>query len=487
MPGRRAGLTLTEVLIALFLLTIAFTTALTVFRSATLESSFSSEHYTAMFLAQKIIEDAGAEIRHNPHAFSEFIARGEGVPEAVNGGGSRFFRLLDNTQNFGYLSETDDEPINEGPLFDQLKGFTAQVSTRFEEDPVTGEAHSDLVRITATIRWTARDGAAREYRLSQLFHGIPDESYRQPLAIDLSASQQATLDLQAKAYVADLLGLGGKSFDDLLKVYSQADPVVLMNLGRMGYLFNLGEQIEVECKKEIDDLEKLRDEIRDKTDLVNRLRYTDLQRKIAALYERKAVRQIASLLLVRKPVEEMIAALEADPPKAPTATSLTLTTLLEQEKYLRKIHATADKVFMTIRFIPMSLSSAESIYLTLVNPPYRDLIPNGLEHLYFRKALDIQKIGVLRRLDDAGANALLLQLRTNIGLFKDYFAGRFPHFLAFLDKEREYTGSLPMLREQYRSMYEVFVAIDTIDEMVNRVKELMPIPKKGKGKGKDED
>jgi prepilin-type N-terminal cleavage/methylation domain-containing protein len=120
---RPTGLTLTEVLIALLLLSIAFTAIITVFRSATLESAFTVEHYTAMFLAQKILEDINARVRHNPHTFTDLIAKGIGTPEPVVEGRSRYFRLLENTNNYGYLSEADDEPIREGPLFEQLKGF----------------------------------------------------------------------------------------------------------------------------------------------------------------------------------------------------------------------------------------------------------------------------------------------------------------------------------------------------------------------------
>ncbi len=481
----QTGLNLTEVMIALLLLSIAFTTIITVFRSATMESAFTVEHYTAMFLAQKILEDVNARVRHNPHAFTDLISRGIGSPESVVEGKSRYFRLLDNTNNYGYLSEADDEPIRDGPLFDQLKGFTAQVSTHFEGDPITGEARSNLIRVEVIVRWRTKEGANREYRQSQLVYGIPQEAYQTRPIQSLTPQQTALLEQGAMIYLADLFGLATASISlaQIQNRFPDADPEVLINLGRVGYLFDLGLQIEAAFKSRIEILEAERETLRSSTDLAKRLRFTDVQRQIASLYEQKATQQIGSLLMLEKPIADLINALAAKPPKAAAAMS-TLSGILNQKIYLQKIHSTADKVFMTIRFIPMSLSSAEDIYLKLVNPPYLELIPRGREPVIFRKVLDIQKVGVLRHMDSSTAQTMLNGLLKNIRAFRDKYEGRFPVFLEYLDQEAAHAASLSTLRAQYKAMYDVFAYIDQLDETVDRLKKALPIPpedKKDKG------
>jgi hypothetical protein len=439
-----------------------------------------------MFLAQKILEDINARVRHNPHTFTDLIAKGIGTPEPVVEGRSRYFRLLENTNNYGYLSEADDEPIREGPLFEQLKGFTAQVSTHFEGDPVTGEARPNLIRVEAIIRWRTKEGANREYRQSQLIYGVPQDAYQTRPALMLTPEQAAQLEQGALRYLADLFGLPSESISLSLLAsrFPGADPEVLINLGRVGYLFSLGHEIEENFKSSIERLETERETLRTSTDLAQRLRFTDLQRQIATLYEQKATQQIGSLLMLEKPMADLIRALEAKPPKA-AATMPTLSAILNQKEYLEKLHATADKVFMTIRFIPLSLSSAEDIYLKLVNPPYLELIPRGREPAIFRKVLDIQKVGVLRHLDHSTAQTMLNGLIRSIRAFREKYEGRFPVFLEYLDQEAAHAASLSTLRAQYKAIYDVFTYIDKLDETVDRLKKALPIPPEDKKNKED--
>jgi hypothetical protein len=135
---------------------------------------------------------------------------------------------------------------------------------------------------------------------------------------------------------------------------------------------------------------------------------------------------------------------------------------------------------MTIRYIPMSLSTAENIYLKIVNPPCLERIPRGREAAIFRKVIDIQKLGILRHRIDADASPLLAGLRSSIVSFREKFTGRFPQFLVYLAKEEQDAATLTTLRAQYKGIYDAFGIIDNLDELVGRLKKAMPLPKEKK-------
>lgn len=481
------GLSLAEIMVALFILISGMTLLMTVFRSASLETAFTSEHYTAMFLAQKVMEDINAMLRHNPYGFSELIAKGEGTPQSVVKGESPYFRLLENTRNYGYLSEIDDDPIKEGALFDQLRKFTVQVSTRFQPDPVTGEMRTNLLQVFVTVRWKTNEGADREYLISQFLFGHAADAFKTLPEQVMTPALQNYLDTNAVIQLALMFGLATESvtFNSILAANPDADPVALKNLGRVSFLSQLGESIENEFKDKISTLEDERDALKDMAELSTKLRFADLQRKIASMYEQKAVRHIGSLLMLKQPMRDLIEALESNPPKEDSIGIFG--TLDALKEFIERIHATSGKVFLTIRMIPMSLSCAENIYLTLVNPPYLELIPQRQEPAFFRKVLDIQKIGVLSHDNDTDAFKLLEGLRANISAFRAKYDGKFQHFLKFLDKEAEIAGNLAVLRDHYKAITDVFAYINSLDKEVERLKKALPAPKTEEEKDKEEE
>jgi hypothetical protein len=440
--GNVFGLSLTEVMIAVFLLAIAFGSIAVVFRGAGLESTFTSEHYTAMFLAQKVLEDINAMVRDNPYSFNDLIEKAAGEEESVVNGHSEYFRLLENTQNFGFLHESDDDPIRDGPLFKQLQPFTVQVSCNPQPDPATGQLRKNLIEVVVTVRWKNREGRSREYVSTQLLQGINDEVYLELPNQTLTPGQILLMDRGAIAYLAGILGLATSSatLSDVLAANPGATPDVMLNLGRTAWLSEMAYKVETEAKEAIRLLEEQRDALKDLNTLETQVRFTDLQRSIASRYEHKAVQQIGFLLLARQPIDDFLGAIRASPLSASGTTFIIGQTLYLQ--YNKKVQETMNQVFMTIRMIPMGLSTAEDIYLKLLNPPYLDLIPRGQEPAFFRKVLDVQKLGILRHKSDADAKKLLPSLNKNLDQLLTRYEGRFPHFLTYLRREKEFASSL---------------------------------------------
>ena len=480
-----SGVSLVEVLIALFILTAAFASIVTVWQSAGSETAFTTAHYSAMFVAQKVMEDVNAMVRDNPHAFNDLISAAEGDDASVVNGGSPYFRLLENTKNFGYLHEDDDTCLLAGPLYDQLKDFSVKVSSHNVPDPVSGAALPNLIEISVTVKWKPKNRKAGEYVSTQLIYGINDEMFKVAPNQTLSPGQKAMMDKGAIGYLAGVLGLatGSATLASVNAANPGANENAMMNLGRIAWLSDMGRITEDEFKKKISKLEEERDALKNLQTLENQLAFTDLQRQISSLYEQKAVQQIGYLLLMRQPIDEFMGAIDKNP-LAKNKGKVVIGATLYYD-CIEKVLRTLDSVFITIRIIPMALSTAEDIYLKLLNPPYLDLIPRGQEAFFFRKVLDIQKLGVLRQKAVADAMPPLRGLQQNFVLLVNRFSGKFPHFVTYLKKEQQFAQSYGSLQTQYKAISDVFSFVNELDGKVYALKKGLALEKEEEDKKKN--
>ncbi len=476
MSDRPSGFSLVEILIGLVLLVLATGTVVVVFQSAGRETAFSSEHYTAMFLAQKVFEDINSMIRDNPHSFTTLVQDAEGREEPVVNGGSKYFRLLGNTRNFGYLSPEDDHPITKGPLFEQLKAFTVQVSSKIEPHPLTGEVLNNCLKVVVSVRWTTKEGAKREYQVSQFVHGESDDVFQQPLDLSLSPSKQGDLDKGAARVLAGLLGIDPATVESPANINPKLPGSSLdaaMNLGRIVWLTRSAKSMDESFQDEMKALENARDEFKKGQSLEERLRFFDIQRKIGQILEQKALRQIGFLLSMKHPIEDLVEALKANPVNHTSGGALGIALYPACYPAIDRALTETDIIF---KLVPASLGTSEKAVFTLLEPPYLELIPPRQEPSFFRKSIDIQKLGILRQENDPEAQRILDTLNMNIDLFAKKYRGKFPHFEEFLRQEKTINKDLSTLRSHYRTIHDVFMTLSLLEKAFFGLRQLIPKP-----------
>lgn len=468
-----------EILIAVTILLIVVSMIIHMIRSFGRETSFSSEHYTAMFLAQKVLEDISSRIQDNPYFFSVLISKGANYPEAVTDGKSEYFRLLENTTNFNRLSIDEDLPITGGHLYDQLRNFTVQVSSGFRLDPQTGSSMENLLEVTATVRWQSRDSRPQEYIVTQMFQGFSQDAMKQMPDLELSPKRRTILDQKAITAISDMIqsDIAQGGIEEIARLNHPSDPACLMNVGRISWMCNRCLESDADMANLIDKLETQRDTFENARDTVSQLAYMDLQRRIAQLYEQKAVQLVGFLLLIKEPLDGLTQAVKTE---APTMRNegFPLGPGIFPAKAFR-ITALFDNISLIVNLVPLALSSAEKTTFSLLRSPYLELIPARFEPAFLRRALDIQKLGILRQPDKHDARMLMRSLKRNINAFQVKYEGLFPNFSAYLAEEERIASSLESLQEHYAAAVKVFEYLDNMsqeaEECKNSVLSAMPI------------
>ncbi len=479
-PAHR-GFSLLEILIAVFLLVSSYAILITTFQGAGKEAPFTSEHFTAMFLAQKVLEDINGRIHENPHFFTELVHQAEGSESRVVGGESTFFRLLENTRNFNLLIPGEDDPIKEGDLYEQLKGFKLQVSTRMRPDPVTSEPMKNLVAVTVSVRWTSKEGIAKDYRITQLLNGTNDDLFKEPPNTDLTPAAQQELDRNAIVALARLLAPGDIKFAnpepgmfdlaDIARASPDSNTQVLLPVGRMIFLLSESGDKDDKFAEEILPLEKKRDELRqflgksDKNaiDQEKCLEFVDLQKKIAELYQPKALNLLQPLLVLKK-----------DLPTLRSAFSNPRLLGRELSLSINSIAGSLNIAMINTDVSLLAFSSAEKCFMSLLASPILESLPPRREPGIFRKVIDIQKIGILKESQAATREARLRDLKENLARFRKKFLGQHPFLIDFLEEETRICKSVPDLRENFKGITEVFDFLGGLPEEISRMNQAIP-------------
>lgn len=532
----KKALTLTEVCIAVALLALAFGSIVVFYRNATLETSFTSEHFTAMFLAQKVLEDINSRVKIDPYFYTELIQNASGKEEPVVGNNcSKYFRLIENTKNFSSLSLEDDEPISSGELYEQLKNFTVQVSSSFVENPSTNQPYENLLKIDIFIRWpTKGSNIKREYKLSQYLYGINDSLYQTFPKIKLSEVEKAQIEQGSLEYLAYLFGYPKESFSLSLLQTKFDDSLLqdLLDLGLIGYILKLGLEVEDKYKSKIESLEHVQNLYKNKQEISDKLKNLDLQISIANLYEEKAFQLIHLLLCIKEPLENLLNSLSKksdyiarisqntrrtstylknysnystnsygrlmptsqitnEHSKSSSNTTNTnntdnasllnnnyynLSNIFDNKEYYEKYSDTLNNIFFILRFIPTSLSTVEDLYLKIMKPPFIELLSGGKEVDIIKKFIDIQKIAVLRTLNDSEANKLLVSYRNSLETILKRFHGKFPIMVDYVEKEIKIAKNLSTIRNKFLGIYLLFKYLDNCDEKIVQLKNILPPP-----------
>ncbi len=437
-PSR--AFSLLEILIAVSILVgAALALVVTLRGGGTTTEAFSAEHFTAMFLAQKVMEDINDRVAVNPHYFTTLVhaASGEALP--VVDGKSPFFRLLENTENFGQLVAGEDDPIvkKSGQLYEQLKNFTCKVDSAFKADPLNpGQSYPNLLNITVTIGWKEKDGRQQTYRLSQLIHGMNDDSLKklqtevaQPFSEEISVKALFQfLDPTKKPQVFDMAAF---------TAFNQGgDPEVLRPLGAILAGLMMCESTHAEYDAVIGTAKKKLKALGPgaKASVVAKWR-----EHLAHLREQKA----ATLFYVFARLADDIRKLAGIRPPVGEAR-------LGKKLYAIRLKLVGVPVLLLNHLMKISLgfATAEATYREILIPPHPGVSPNrriSMTHHW----MDLRKLGILMadawKLDTTARLAEHQKLLQNL---ITAFEGRQPGFVEYLRYEKELARTLPNMKKE---------------------------------------
>ncbi|MBF0544384.1 MAG: hypothetical protein HQM08_08120 [Candidatus Riflebacteria bacterium] len=459
-----------EVLIAISIFAASIGVLVFTFLNAGKETVFTDEHFSAMFITQKVLEDINNRVIDNPYFFEELIQKGDGEEKPIVNGISQYFALIEDTNNDGKLIRGKDLPINSGPLNSQLNNFTVQVSSAFVEDQSTKEPFKNLLNVTVYVRWISRDGNKKEYHVSQLLQGVNQDQFKTPPEIAYSVKRKEEIEEGAKQELSGFLN--GGSAQDYLSHNSAVSKEVLMNIGKLMYMIDSLDYNDDKIISTIRNLEQAKILVMENMDLENSLKAIEYQRQIAEQYEKRAMVLCSYLYSFKDMLTPQVIAVFANP--------LLIGSLLADN--INYLNTYLEKISDAALQVPISLAASERSFLSLISPPYHDFIPKRKETVFLRKVIDIEKIGILKISNDSEAQSHLNVLQANIKDFNKRFTGIYPNFTDYLAKEIQVCSDLKLLREKYSGIVEVFRYIERLPTITIAAKSSVPATFKKKKK-----
>jgi prepilin-type N-terminal cleavage/methylation domain-containing protein len=153
---RKQGFSLIETMIAILVLSLVALMFYSGVQSARNEITFGAEHFTALLLTQKVLEDCIQEMEVNPNGLGT-LGLDNNDPAAVSivDGGSVFFtNLEDRTPPWRKIEGGAGEHLDEnfGPLYAQSKDF------KIKANAVRLTTDSNMSQVNVEISWKTKVG-----------------------------------------------------------------------------------------------------------------------------------------------------------------------------------------------------------------------------------------------------------------------------------------------------------------------------------------
>ncbi|MBF0406333.1 MAG: hypothetical protein HQM10_03185 [Candidatus Riflebacteria bacterium] len=456
----KTAISLVEILIAFVILTFSAMGLFQAFRGSGIRGeSFSSEHLTAMFLCQKIVEDINLRLSENPHFFSQLIKSAEtGEKLSITDGESFLFKIWQNSKNNGNLDFIDDGPITKesGPIFKQLKGFKLLFTTAFAPHTVSEDPSFNVIELNISIFWNDSAGKEQKYELKHILSGYNEDSHdksRESIETEISEVQLGnaiwnftyTASPPSSNVFTEFMNTNG---GNELTIKQIAAMVVSINtIGKVMDTFN----------NKIEDMEKLRDAALAKGTPGSRQTASILQWRIAEKYNDKA--SMMFLLLGR--MNPYIKALSAG-----SISDSDLGNTLKERK--KKIKYFCSLGASQIELLKINLDKAIEQYETLFKAPHSEYFPNRKQNPTVRSILNAAKLRIL--LESNGSpfiNAHYQNLKNLLDFFFNMYKGKQPFFIEFLEREKEISATVSALRIFYGTNNGLTVISDEIVQLKN--------------------
>ncbi len=229
------GLSLLEILIGLFVVAMVGTIFSRLMQSTRRELAFSAEHFTAIVLSQKVMQDLTQENLIDPVAGFPILGidQAGSTSSRITEGASVFFSSLeDRREPWRQIDPRIDGGIDRGmmPLFLQVASFQVKVVATREAPPADPGENRHLWLAGVEWSWPARTGAGY-YRLPCLF-----ASPVGPKQVDLAMKLDE--GIVEKETCRDFFEDDTRSLADLAAAHG-ADPQLLAALGKVNYVMRI--------------------------------------------------------------------------------------------------------------------------------------------------------------------------------------------------------------------------------------------------------
>jgi len=439
--GRKVGVSLLETIVALSILAVFAFGIIQVFRQSGIRGeNFSSEHFTAMFICQKVLEDINTRVQENPHFFDQLVASASGEVDQVVDGKSAYFDLLENTINFSYLDPAEDRAIDSRyeAAYRQLKDFKIQVECRLDvpADPVTGQPFRDLIEVIVTVFWNDVSGN-QKYSVSQYLHGVSKLTFENLSSPQLEPYKEADAAWGLWWWLASGSVPTPPTFSSFMSYNDGGDPKVVKAVGDVLYFSLFARKIGLTYGNYLQDARTKRDQcLASASD--DKKRAALYQERIGQLYEQKAAELFGTAARIRSSVQFLL--------EAPLSESTLGPKIFQARNNLR---GRCWSVNLNIEEIQNSFAAAEDEYLKLQENPYKADYPERKVTLTIRRILDIEKIGVIILKGSGDLGDSLTQLQNRISAFNDSFRGLQPVFVDYLVQEAGICRSLDSLEAYF--------------------------------------
>ncbi|MBF0410858.1 MAG: hypothetical protein HQM10_26170 [Candidatus Riflebacteria bacterium] len=457
---RVRGFSLLEILIAVSLMAGAvLLLIITMRQGAAKTEAFSSEHFTAMFLAQKVIEDINDRVTMNPHFFNDLIASASGDALRVVDGQSPFFRLLENTKDYEKLDAAEDLPITtlSKDLYEQLKGFKCQVESRFVPNPDNpGQSIKNLIEVIITISWEDLTGKAHKYIISQLVYGQNKEIFRNPLPNAQPFNDHVAIKALCSwfhpgFYVKDF------SLDEFMKFNKGGDETKVLALGRVlaGFLMcdSTVAEYDDNIKNASDQLKKMKSSGARPAVIVKMSEY------IAQLREQKA----CMIFYIFNRCEKDWRELAKDP-----LTKHNMGLMIQTIK--PKLMGVPILMANHLLKISLNFAMAENSYKKLLIP-LKEGVSHNREIFLLQHFIEMRKIGVLFSFHwNLNPDARLVEHQNNIKNLMNAYQGKQPLFYEYLSRENLIAGSISSLRSECKSLDDKFADIMKLGSVLDQTR-----------------
>ncbi|MBF0407309.1 MAG: prepilin-type N-terminal cleavage/methylation domain-containing protein [Candidatus Riflebacteria bacterium] len=184
---KKTGFTIVEILIAMGIVAVIAGGAFVSLRSAKKELMFGAEHFSAILIGQKVMEDLSQEIAVNPHAFTSLGIDSGSLTEGsvVNGGSIFFTRVEDRVPPWGSINSSDEGVIDEKmqPLFKQLKNFQVSAKASRQAPVTSNDPARNLYDTEVEVTWKNSESSGK-YKTNCIFASVLSQKQpRQPFVL----------------------------------------------------------------------------------------------------------------------------------------------------------------------------------------------------------------------------------------------------------------------------------------------------------------
>ncbi|RCK78991.1 MAG: hypothetical protein OZSIB_0542 [Candidatus Ozemobacter sibiricus] len=428
---RGGGFSLLEVLIAFLILVGAVIGIIQISRQGGYATeSFSAEHFTAMFVAQKVLEDINHRVDQNPHYFTDLIHLAAGTKLGVVDGEHPLFSLLENTRNFSELDPAEDDPIRveSGSIYRQLKNFKVQVGSAFVVG-AGGVPAKNLIEVTVTVSWKEGTKGEQVYQIAQRLAGVNEDLFRDPAQPPPPPFSKAQIAYELWYTVPPEFRTANATFRGFLEV-NGGDPEVVRAIGQCFAAVESYAATTATDGSDIAALEAAKNRVGDPP----RARL-QAQEELAELYEVKATAGFQALSRV-----------------APFVTDLKNRTITANQvgRFLGKfrtpiLYAMLRGMSMPGRILMLS-KAAETEFRGLLDAANLKFLPARKQTPIARRIIDQMKFRILLG-DDP--DRTLADLKRTIQSYQAMFKGRNPAFMDYLARESQIAQSVSSLKQFY--------------------------------------